>query len=94
MGHETYNALRHFADSWGLLAMFVFFVGVIVWALRPGSRKKHADAANAEHITFHRQCAALVGDEHIKLRRLKLRPNQLRLPRIERPKYCLELHDY
>ena len=27
MGHETYNALRHFADSWGLLAMFVFFVG-------------------------------------------------------------------
>ncbi|APX23508.1 MAG: CcoQ/FixQ family Cbb3-type cytochrome c oxidase assembly chaperone [Rhodobacteraceae bacterium] len=46
MGHETYNALRHFADSWGLLAMFVFFVGVIVWALRPGSRKKHADAAN------------------------------------------------
>ncbi|APZ53531.1 cbb3-type cytochrome c oxidase subunit 3 [Salipiger abyssi] len=46
MGHETYNALRHFADSWGLLAMFVFFVGVIVWAFRPGSRKTHSDVAN------------------------------------------------
>ena len=45
MGHETYNALRHFADSWGLLATFVFFIGVIVWALRPGSRKTHQDAA-------------------------------------------------
>lgn len=43
--HDTYSALRHFADSWGLLAMFVFFVGVIVWALRPGSRKAHQDAA-------------------------------------------------
>lgn len=46
MGHETYNALRHFADSWGLLAMFIFFVGVIFWAIRPGSRKTHEDVAN------------------------------------------------
>ncbi|MCR8548124.1 cbb3-type cytochrome c oxidase subunit 3 [Salipiger sp. P9] len=46
MGHETYNALRHFADSWGLLAMFVFFVGVIVWAFRPGSRKTYKDVAD------------------------------------------------
>ncbi|EAU45737.1 MULTISPECIES: CcoQ/FixQ family Cbb3-type cytochrome c oxidase assembly chaperone [Salipiger] len=46
MDPELYNTLRHFADSWGLLAMFVFFLGVIVWALRPGSRKTHEDVAN------------------------------------------------
>ncbi|TAX66298.1 CcoQ/FixQ family Cbb3-type cytochrome c oxidase assembly chaperone, partial (plasmid) [Rhizobium leguminosarum] len=27
---ETYTAMRHFADSWGLLAMAAFFVGVAV----------------------------------------------------------------
>ncbi len=41
---ETYTAMRHFADSWGLLAMVLFFVGVVLFAFRPGSRK-HADAA-------------------------------------------------
>ncbi|MDX0322292.1 CcoQ/FixQ family Cbb3-type cytochrome c oxidase assembly chaperone, partial [Sinorhizobium meliloti] len=24
---ETYTAMRHFADSWGLLAMALFFLG-------------------------------------------------------------------
>lgn len=38
---ETYSLLRHFADSWFLLAMTLFFLGVIVWAFRPGSRKTH-----------------------------------------------------
>lgn len=41
---ETYTAMRHFADSWGLLGMTVFFIGVVLFTLRPGS-KKHADAA-------------------------------------------------
>ncbi|MFE0013228.1 CcoQ/FixQ family Cbb3-type cytochrome c oxidase assembly chaperone [Mesorhizobium sp. NPDC059054] len=41
---ETYTAMRHFADSWGLLGMTVFFVGVVLFTLRPGS-KTHADAA-------------------------------------------------
>ena len=35
-----YNLMREFADSWGLVAMALFFVGVIVFALRPGSRKR------------------------------------------------------
>ncbi len=35
---ETYTAMRHFADSWGLLLMVIFFVGVILYAFRPGSR--------------------------------------------------------
>lgn len=43
---ETYTALRHFADSWGLLGMALFFVGVIVFTLRPGARKAADDAAN------------------------------------------------
>jgi cytochrome c oxidase cbb3-type subunit IV len=44
---ETYTALRAFADSWHLLFMTVFFIGVVVWALRPGSRTVHRDVANS-----------------------------------------------
>lgn len=42
---ETYTALRHFADSWGLLAMTLFFVGVVLFAFRPGSRAQADQAA-------------------------------------------------
>ncbi len=42
---ETYTAMRHFADSWGLLAMALFFVGVAVFAFRPGSRRLSGEAA-------------------------------------------------
>jgi cytochrome c oxidase cbb3-type subunit IV len=42
---ETYTFLRHLADSWVLLAMFLFFIGVIVFQWRPGSRKIHDEAA-------------------------------------------------
>jgi cytochrome c oxidase cbb3-type subunit IV len=41
-----YNTLRHFADSWGLLGLFVFFVGMVIFVMRPGSRKQYDDAAN------------------------------------------------
>lgn len=43
---ETYTLLRHFADSWFLLLMTLFFIGVIVWAFRPGSRELHDDTRN------------------------------------------------
>ncbi|WP_292293760.1 cbb3-type cytochrome c oxidase subunit 3 [Marivita sp.] len=43
---ETYTFLRHFADSWMLLVLFLFFVGVIFWVVRPGSRKTYQDTAN------------------------------------------------
>jgi cytochrome c oxidase cbb3-type subunit IV len=43
---ETYSLLRQFADSWHLLFLFVFFIGVIVWAFRPGSGKVHRDTSN------------------------------------------------
>lgn len=42
---ETYTLLRGFADSWYLLFMTLFFVGVIAWAWRPGARKGQDDAA-------------------------------------------------
>jgi cytochrome c oxidase cbb3-type subunit 4 len=42
---ETYTALRSFADSWALVVLVVFFVGVVVWVFRPGARKQHDDAA-------------------------------------------------
>jgi len=44
---ETYSFLRGFADSWYLLFMTLFFVGVVVWAFRPGSRKPQDEAATS-----------------------------------------------
>ncbi|WP_420857451.1 cbb3-type cytochrome oxidase subunit 3 [Marivivens marinus] len=42
----NYHILREIADSWVLLALFLFFIGVWFWAWRPGSRPTHEDAAN------------------------------------------------
>lgn len=42
---ETYTLLREFADSWMLLAMTMFFLGVIVWVFRPGVKQAHVDAS-------------------------------------------------
>jgi cytochrome c oxidase cbb3-type subunit 4 len=41
-----YQAMRTFADSWGLLYMALVFVGVVVWACRPGSRATYDEAAS------------------------------------------------
>ncbi|CTQ34618.1 CcoQ/FixQ family Cbb3-type cytochrome c oxidase assembly chaperone [Jannaschia rubra] len=43
---ETYTFLRQLADSWVLLALTLFFLGVVFWAFRPGSRALHDDAAS------------------------------------------------
>ena len=42
----TYNDLRHFADSWGLLAMALLFLTLIAWPFRKGARRHHDEAAN------------------------------------------------
>ncbi|EKF17589.1 CcoQ/FixQ family Cbb3-type cytochrome c oxidase assembly chaperone [Nitratireductor pacificus] len=42
---EAYTALRQFADSWGLLYMTIFFVGAVIFAFRPGSKKSAEEAA-------------------------------------------------
>ncbi len=41
-----YETLRAFADSWFLLVMVIFFVGVVLYTLRPGSRRTHDDIAD------------------------------------------------
>ncbi len=41
-----YHIFREFADSWAALAMLLVFVGAVVFALRPGSRRIHADTAS------------------------------------------------
>lgn len=44
---ETYDAMRHFADSWGLLFMVTVFVFVILFVLlRPGASRIARDAAS------------------------------------------------
>ena len=53
---ELYSLLRHFADSWFLIAMVMFFVGAILYVVRPGSRKVQTDAAS---IPFRHEDAPL-----------------------------------
>ena len=43
--HSTYDALRHLADSWGLLAMMVVFGALCLWPFRPGGKARNDDAA-------------------------------------------------
>jgi cytochrome c oxidase cbb3-type subunit 4 len=45
-GHSTYEAMRHFADSWGLALMVLTFLILCAWPFRPGARKDNEDAAN------------------------------------------------
>ncbi|WP_413868523.1 cbb3-type cytochrome c oxidase subunit 3 [Albidovulum sp.] len=42
---DLYSLLREFADSWALLALFLVFITVVVWAFRPGSRRVHDEIA-------------------------------------------------
>ena len=44
--HSTYDALRHFADSWGLAAMVVTFLVLALWPFRPSAREDNEAAAN------------------------------------------------
>ncbi|MFN6977881.1 MAG: cbb3-type cytochrome c oxidase subunit 3 [Gemmobacter sp.] len=44
---ETYTFLRAFADSWMLLFLTLFFVGVVVFVFRPGSRRRQYEAATS-----------------------------------------------
>jgi len=40
-----YHIMRTFADSWGLLAMLLFFIGASIFAFRPGSKALSDEAA-------------------------------------------------
>jgi len=41
----TYEAAAEFAQTYGLVYLFVLFLGVLVYALWPGNKKKFDDAA-------------------------------------------------
>ncbi|MCP5086655.1 MAG: cbb3-type cytochrome c oxidase subunit 3 [Rhodobacteraceae bacterium] len=43
---EIYSLLRGIADSWGLLAMVLFFLGAVLMLFRPGASALHKDAAD------------------------------------------------
>ena len=43
--HSTYEALRQFADSWGLLAMLLVFIAFAAWPFRPGAQSSNETAA-------------------------------------------------
>ena len=42
----SYDLLRHFADSWGLLAMLLAYLAFVGWAFLPRNRQRNRDAAN------------------------------------------------
>lgn len=42
----SYDAFRHFADSWGLAFMVLLFVSFIAWTFRRSAREHHEDAAS------------------------------------------------
>ena len=57
---DTYSLLREIADSWVLLILFLFFIGVVIWAFRPGSRRVHEETSS---IPFRHEDRPAAGDE-------------------------------
>jgi len=45
MDTATYDAMRQFADSWGLLYMLAIFLTVLAFVARPGARARAEAAA-------------------------------------------------
>lgn len=43
----SYDALRHFADSWGLVFMGVTYIALIGWHFLPRGRERSTEAARA-----------------------------------------------
>ncbi|MAU40522.1 MAG: CcoQ/FixQ family Cbb3-type cytochrome c oxidase assembly chaperone [Kordiimonas sp.] len=42
----THADVAAFAQSWGLVYLFILFIGTVVYALWPSNKKKFNDAAN------------------------------------------------
>ncbi|HWJ70298.1 MAG TPA: cbb3-type cytochrome c oxidase subunit 3 [Sphingobium sp.] len=41
----SYDALRHFADSYGLAVLLAVYLILVGWAFRPGARARNEQAA-------------------------------------------------
>jgi cytochrome c oxidase cbb3-type subunit 4 len=46
METATYEWLRQFADSWGLVYMFAIFVAVLIFIFAPGAKQRAKEAAH------------------------------------------------
>ena len=44
---SLYDQLRHFADSYGLVALLVLFLGLCLWVFRPGAKRQNQEAARS-----------------------------------------------
>lgn len=42
----TYETISQFAQTWGLVYFVALFIGVLIYAFRPGAKKQFDDAAN------------------------------------------------
>ena len=42
-----YEEIRHFADSYGLLAMLLIYLVLCLWPFRPGGRHRIDEAAHS-----------------------------------------------
>jgi cytochrome c oxidase cbb3-type subunit IV len=42
----TYDGLRHFADSWGLVMMAALYISFVGWTFRKGAKMHNDQAAN------------------------------------------------
>jgi cytochrome c oxidase cbb3-type subunit 4 len=42
---SVYDQMRHFADSWGLVAMMAVFLIAVASVLRPGAKDRARDAS-------------------------------------------------
>ncbi len=42
---ETYNAVAHFAQSWGLIYFFIVFCAVVIFVMWPSRKKQYEEAA-------------------------------------------------
>ncbi len=42
---DTYEAVAHFAQSWGLIYFFAVFVIVVLFVMRPSRKKRYEQAA-------------------------------------------------
>lgn len=44
---SLYDQLRHFADSYGLVAIIAAFLALCLWTFRPGARHRNEAAARS-----------------------------------------------
>ncbi|MEO0543131.1 MAG: cbb3-type cytochrome c oxidase subunit 3 [Pseudomonadota bacterium] len=54
---DTYTLLREFADSWFLIVMFSFFMGIWVYAFWPSLQSARESAANIPFLEDQTACA-------------------------------------